>query len=120
MRPKIIIEATKLLNEVSRLRMIIEAIESPQPDSYFSESQNRHRRNAIAAQNAAFGSREELRELLSISRTALQYYATGDDPDRARIALAFIESEETDMRPLSAEVFKARLKALGVAESPPF
>jgi hypothetical protein len=77
--------------EVARLLGIIRAAESSEPDSFFNEEENEHRRTVRSVQDEVFGSREELRELLDAARTALQHYAAGSDPETAKQALAFIE-----------------------------
>jgi len=84
-------ETPELLSELRRLQGIVAAVTSAKPDSYFDEEQNEHRADAKAAQDRAFGSREELRELLEAARDALRHYAAGSEPLRARHVLAFIE-----------------------------
>lgn len=77
--------------EMVRLLGIVRAVESPEPDSYFNEEENEHRRTVRSVQDQVFGSREELRELLDAAKDALRHYALGSDSERAKQALAFIE-----------------------------
>jgi hypothetical protein len=60
------------------------------PDSHFDDEQNAHRKGAVAAQDTAFGSREELQEKLKIAHDALVHYAEGPDGLRARSAIDFM------------------------------
>lgn len=71
-------EATEMLDELDRLRRIIDAARSDK-----------------AARDRAHGSWEELRERLAAAADALKHYAEGGEGvDRARHVLAFI-SEDT-------------------------
>jgi hypothetical protein len=82
--------ASALLEELKRLRGIIDAVTSSELDEY--------RAGALTAQDRLFGSREALLEKLGVARDALEHYAQGADSDRARNALIFTEGYESEER----------------------
>jgi hypothetical protein len=83
-----------LLEEIRRLEGLVEAAVSTRSDAYFNEEQNEHRRVCVVAQNAVFGSRENLREKLKVACDALEYYAQSEDNGQAREALLFVGDEK--------------------------
>jgi len=73
-----------------RLQGYVWAAESSLPDSQFSRAEVAHRKRVKRAQDAVFGSREEMRELLSAAVEALRWYADQPEGERAKITLKFI------------------------------
>ena len=80
----------KVTRQRDRLQGYVYAAESSAPDSGFSRAEVAHRKRVKRAQDAAFGSREEMRELLDAAVEALKWYADQPNGERAKIALKFI------------------------------
>jgi len=94
-----------LLHDFSRLKRardrlagLVDAVESTEPDSYFTRAQVAFRRRVRLAQDAVLGSRESLREKLAAAADALEWYASQPNGERAKAVLGFIEgSDGTNM-----------------------
>lgn len=95
-------ETREVLDELARLRGIIWAAESMESDSHFNEEENEHRKTTLQAQDAVFGSREVLRERLSVAADALRAYVSEENGEQARQALVFLEQPEPFIEPPEA------------------
>ena len=86
-------KSVKDARKIDRLHRLIEAILSVESDSHFNKTEIRYRQMARWAQDYVFGSREILRERLTVARCALAHYAKGADAEPARVALIFIDEK---------------------------
>jgi hypothetical protein len=84
----------RLKRERNRLRALVAAALSTEPDSVMTKEQIAFRVQIKVTQDAVFGSREDLREWLDTAVGALKFYAVGPDGHRARVALEFIGARE--------------------------
>lgn len=88
----------RLKRERNRLARLVDAVESNEPDSYFSKAQVAFRRRVRLIEDCVLGSRESLREKLAAAADALKWYAARPDGEQARAVLDFMEgSDGTDM-----------------------
>ena len=88
----------RLKRERNRLAGLVDAVESTEPDSYFTKAQVAFRRRVRLAQDEMFGSRQLLREKLTAAVDALKWYGSQPQGEQARAVLDFVYgSDGTDM-----------------------